>query len=103
MPLRLRTWLEETHGAFFELLRHFLARFFDTETSIPGEWQKVAAGILAALLSFTILLVNLFMTRYDAMDAGAGGMVGAHLSAAAIYREICADQLLFIAVAMAVT
>ena len=36
--------LEETHGPAVELVRHFLARFFDNEiVAIPGEWQKVVA------------------------------------------------------------
>ena len=43
MTRRVREWLEETHGSSFELLRHFLARFFDNDmVAIPGEWQKVA-------------------------------------------------------------
>jgi len=41
-------WLDETHGASFELVRHFLASIFDSDMfSVPGEWQKVAAGLLA--------------------------------------------------------
>jgi predicted permease len=101
---RIRSWLQETHGANVELLRHFLARFFDTEsTSVPGEWQKVAAGILAAILSVAILLVRTFMERYDILDGGSGEVAGAHFSAAGIYRAICFDQLLFIAIAMAIT
>jgi hypothetical protein len=31
MMTRLRAWRDETHGAGFELLRHFLARFFDSQ------------------------------------------------------------------------
>jgi predicted permease len=104
MPSRVKRWLEETHGPGFELLRHFLARFFDSDaTSIPGEWQKVAAGILAVLLSFGILLVRTLMERYDLMDGGSGEHAGAHFGSAAIYQAICFDQLLFIAIAMAIT
>ena len=44
----VRRWLRETHGPGFELLRHFTGSFFDSElTSLPGEWSKVAAGIVA--------------------------------------------------------
>ncbi len=30
MTARIRQWLEETHSDTFELVRHFLARFFHT-------------------------------------------------------------------------
>ena len=44
---RWRAWLEETHSDNFELVRHFAGSFFDSEMlSVPGEWAKVAAGIL---------------------------------------------------------
>src|SRR5437867_10470750 len=96
MP-RLRVWLEETHGAGFELVRHFLSRIFDSEMfSVPGEWQKTAAGLLAALLSFGILALPTYMKSFDLMrEAG--------LSSAQIYREIRANELTFIAVGMAIT
>src|SRR5437867_1113600 len=46
MKARIRAWLDETHGASFELVRHFLASIFDSDMfSVPGEWQKVAAGL----------------------------------------------------------
>ena len=56
MIARLRQWLEETHSDTFELVRHFLARFFDNEMGASsGEWQKVAIGIFAALVSLGLL------------------------------------------------
>src|ERR1044071_3571867 len=97
MLARLKVWLEETHGPDFELVRHFLLRFFDTElTSIPGEWQKVAAGIFAVLFSISILMVQSYMERYDKLQA-------AGFSADAIYREMGADQMLFLGLTMAAT
>ena len=52
MIARLRQWLEETHSDTFELVRHFLARFFDNEIGASaGDWQKVAIGIFATLVS----------------------------------------------------
>ena len=46
MIARLRQWLEETHSDTFELVRHFLARFFDNEIGASaGDWHKVAVGI----------------------------------------------------------
>jgi hypothetical protein len=33
----VKRWLAETHGPFFELLRHFLLRFFDSDLTPPGQ------------------------------------------------------------------
>ena len=67
MTARLRQWREETHGTAGELVRHFLARFFDNEMiTIPGEWQKVAVSLFAAIVSVAItgaLSENLFVGR----------------------------------------
>jgi predicted permease len=96
MITRLRTSLTETHGAQCELVRHFLARLFDSETSAPGEWQKVAVGLVAAMLSLGILALTTYWQSFDKMrEAG--------LSPQRIYQEICADELTFIAAAMGVT
>src|SRR5947209_7742735 len=103
MASRLKAWLQETHGTGFELIRHFLANFFDTEGSIPGEWQKVAAGILATLLSASILFIRMFMERYDMMDGGSGESAAGRLSQGAIFAEMSSDMLLLIAIAMALT
>jgi hypothetical protein len=92
-----RRWLDETHGPGFELVRHFLGRLFESEMiSIPGEWQKVAAGLLAALLSVGILALTTYWQSF-------GKMREAGLSLPQIYREIRTDELSFIAVAMGVT
>src|SRR5262245_8969850 len=89
--------MDETHGAAFELVRHFLSRIFDSEMfSVPGEWQKVAAGLLAVLLSLGILALPTYMESFNKMQE-------AGLSPSQIYREIRADELTFIAIAMALT
>ena len=65
MTARLREWLEETHGDTFELVRHFLARFFDTEIGASaGDWHKVAIGIFASLVSLGILCFTTFLARF---------------------------------------
>lgn len=47
----MREWLRETHGAFFELLRHFLRRFFDSELiTAPGH----ASAALIAVVSMCL-------------------------------------------------
>jgi predicted permease len=83
----VRRWLRETHGCGFELLRHFVGTFFDSElTSIPGEWGKVAAGIVAVLLSLSIIITQLYLGRY-------GGMARSGANALAILQAIRTDQL----------
>jgi len=72
MNARLRQWLEETHGGGFELVRHFLVRFFDNEmVSVPGEWQKVAIGIFAALISVGIAALKTYWHRYDLLQSSS--------------------------------
>src|SRR4051794_17821593 len=93
---RVRSWLGQTHGPNVELLRHFLLRFFDSEMSGAGEWGKVAAGIGAALFSVGIVVLRMYMERYDLIQ-------NAGLSAAGVLREMRADQLTFVGLAMAVT
>jgi len=93
---KVRNWLNGTHGVKFELLRHFLLRFFDTEMSGAGEWRKVAIGIFATLVSVSIVGFQTYIERYNLMqDAG--------LSEQQILREMCADQLVFIGLTMALT
>jgi predicted permease len=95
MKQRFRAWLEETHGSGWELIRHFLLRFFDNDMiTIPGEWQKVAVGIFASLVSVAFSLVDLYRDRYK------------HLNAApfAEYHQGVRDDLIsFIVLTMAVT
>ena len=95
MTSRLHNWLEETHGSGFELVRHFLARFFDNEmVSIPGEWQKVAVGLFASLISFGLAAFSFYWTRYRLL----------HGASFQIYRQGVRDDLIsFIARGMALT
>ena len=96
MRERIRTWLDQTHGAGFELVRHFLGRTFDNEFSAPGEWQKPAAGILAAILSVGILAVYTYIQRFNRMREAA-------LEASRILNEMRTDEITFIAAAMGIT
>src|SRR5207247_8741181 len=57
---------------------------------------KVAAGVAAALLSVGILALPTYWQSFDKMrEAG--------LSASQIYREMRADELSFVAIAMGIT
>jgi len=117
MLIRLQTWLEETHGPGFELLRHFLAGFFDSEmAATTGEWRKVVIGVFAMLLSAGILVLKTYSLRYSYelyVQSGAyqtERVVFPVLKKDAtgrtvqLYRKwVRGDLLSFIAVAMALT
>ena len=52
-------WLDETHGTGFELVRHFLARMFDSEMfSSPGQWRTVAVGAVGLALPAGMVLLD---------------------------------------------
>ena len=41
----MREWLRETHTTSFELLRHFLLRFFDSDlVTTPGQMTTALIG-----------------------------------------------------------
>ena len=65
----LRDWLEETHSAGFELRRHFFLRFFDSDlVSTPGQWQVVAGGVLAILLSMSLIYTQAYYHKYSLLN-----------------------------------
>jgi len=98
MTQRFRDWLAETHVPGFELVRHFLARFFDSDMfSASGDSLKAAVGLAAVLFSFNILALGTYMNRY-------GHLLNPHVSTPAQYLSgIHTDMLTFLALAMAVT
>jgi len=65
MRRRLRQWLDETHGTLFELLRHFVARFFDNDLAPPGAMTKVAAGAAALVASLWIIIARVLAFKYS--------------------------------------
>src|SRR5437870_11243592 len=95
MTASLRRWREETHSSAWELVRHFLLRFFDNEMiTIPGEWQKVAVGLFASLVSVGLAAMGIYRDRYKFL----------HDAAFEQYRQGVRDDLIsFIALSMAVT
>lgn len=53
------SWMEETHGTKFELVRHFLARMFDSEMfSARGQWLRLAVSAFAMALPAGMLLLD---------------------------------------------
>ena len=52
--------LEATHGAHFELIRHFLARTFDSEmTATRGSWGTVLVGAFALAVPAGMLFLSM--------------------------------------------
>ncbi|MGH9672574.1 MAG: ABC transporter permease [Bryobacteraceae bacterium] len=95
MRRRLQEWLAETHGTRFELLRHFLTRFFDNDLVPPGAMPRVAAGALALTASLWIILARVLAFKYSEM---------VRLKLESRYRaEILADQTALLLLAMCAT
>src|ERR1017187_5435936 len=98
MTARLRQWLEETHSDTFELVRHFLARFFDTEIGASaGDWHKVAIGIFASLVSLGILGFTTYLARFRLLQDPA------HSTPQLYHATVHADFLGLLAITMALT
>jgi hypothetical protein len=90
---RFREWLEETHSAAFELRRHFFLRFFDSDlVSTPRQWQVVAGGVLAILLSLSLIYVQAYYHKYAALNSLS--------SPEPLQRALLADILFLITLAM---
>jgi predicted permease len=92
---RFHRWRQETHSAGIELLRHFLTGFFDNDmVTVPGEWQKVAVGIFASLVSFALAATWVYAERYKYLHSAAFDQ----------YRQgVRADLVSFLALAMVIT
>jgi predicted permease len=96
MTARFRQWREETHGSAWELVRHFVVRFFDNEMiTIPGEWQKVAVGIFAALISIALAASTIYRDRYLMLHERA--------TSAQFHQAVRDDLISFLVLSMAVT
>lgn len=64
----MREWLRETHGVKFELVRHFLARMFDSDLfSAAGQWQSVAVGAFATIFPAFLMFGN-YGAKYRHLD-----------------------------------
>jgi hypothetical protein len=89
----MRDWLRETHGPSFELLRHFLLRFFDSDlVTSPGQAALAAIGSSSMFLTWFPFVTGPLKDKY------------AHLSALAVpgpYRQaLRADNLWLITMMM---
>ena len=98
MTARVRQWLEETHSDTLELVRHFLARFFDTEIGASaGDWHKVAIGVFACLVSLGIIGFTTFLARFRMLQDAAN-------STPQLYQAgVRHDLIALLAIVMAIT
>ena len=89
----MREWLRETHATHFELLRHFLRRFFDSELiTAPGQTSAALIAVVSLCLPWFQLLIAPLKQKYT------------HLSTLPVpgpYREaLRADELWLITLMM---
>ena len=90
----MREWLKETHGTQFELFRHFLLRFFDSDlVTAPGHASAGLIAVVSLCLPWFQLMIAPLKLKY------------AHLSSLPVpgpYREaVRADELWLITLMMA--
>ncbi len=87
----MKAW-SETHGAVFELTRHFLSRTFDSELfTRPGQWKPVVTGCLAMLLTARVALMAMMSPHaaLRATHAGQSAEMLAETAAMTLLMSIC--------------
>jgi hypothetical protein len=89
----MKEWLKETHGAGFELLRHFLLRFFDSDlVTAPGQTTTALIGAFSLFLPWFPVIVGPLRHKYAYFSS---------LPAPWPYREtVRADELWLITLMM---
>ena len=66
----MRKWLAETHGPTFELLRHFLARFFDSDlVTSPGQTAAALIGSSTMFLTWFPFFTGPIKDKYARLTA----------------------------------
>ena len=61
----MKEWLRETHGPGFELLRHFLRRFFDSDiVTAPGQTQATLVWAFAIVGPWFLMLTGSLFRKY---------------------------------------
>jgi hypothetical protein len=89
----MREWLRETHGPVFELFRHFLRRFFDSDLITATEHTPTAVvGAVSVAMQWVFIFVQPLKLKYEHLSS---------LGAPGPYREgLRADELWLIALMM---
>ena len=91
----MKEWLRRTHGPFFELLRHFLHRFFDSDIiTTPGQMAGPLIGVFSLMLPWFNMMIGMLRHKY----AHFGG-----LPVPGPYRQVVrADELWLVTLMMSV-
>src|ERR1051325_9485252 len=90
----MKKWLEKTHGPLFELFRHFLASFFDTDlVSTPGQIKTALVAAFSVFLPCFPIFLSPCKNKYAYLSA---------LASPDLYQKaIRADELWLITLTMA--
>lgn len=93
--MKFKAWLAETHGTVFELVRHFLRRFFDSDlVTEPGQWTKVLVSAFALIAPAFFLMAQVLAQKYRYFSRFAGPNPYRH--------AVRADQLWLITLGMSI-
>lgn len=92
MGRKLRSWLAETHGPQFELVRHFLSEQLANDLISSDQVRRFAITVLAALACVGPLIVRLYIPKYNYLQSLDSGDL--YLAA------VRADRLFFITLSM---
>ena len=92
MLQRMRVWMRETHGAQFELVRHFLSQQLAYEFISSDQVRRLVITTLAALGCVGPLIIRLYLPKYAQLQ----GLPSPDLYQVAVH----ADRLFFISLSM---
>jgi len=90
---RFKAWLEDTHGALFELHRHYARQLFESDLiTSPDDLRRVVITCLAGVASIGFVIPKLYYKKYEYLGLGPN---------VDLYRRaIYADQLFFVVMTM---
>ena len=93
MRERFKAWLEDTHGALFELHRHYARQLFESDLiTSPDDLRRVVITCLAGVASIGFVIPKLYYKKYEYLGLGPNFDL--------YRRAIYADQLFFVVMTM---
>jgi hypothetical protein len=89
----MKRWLAETHGPGFELLRHFVRRFFESDlTTTPGQSRATLIWAFALIVPWFFIFAHALFVEYRGLS---------RLSTPSYYRDaVRADELWLVTLMM---
>ena len=93
MQQRYKAWLEATHGALFELHRHYTRQLFESDLiTSPDDLRRVVITCLAGVASIGFVFPKIYYKKYEYLSLGPN---------VDLYRRaIYSDQLFFVVMTM---